>query len=156
MKRLTAFVAAFAAAASVLGGVVAYRWAAGESRAEQLVAANVAPEPEATTPAAKPAKPVVKFKKCKPPSHREGKVCVVDVVQDVVLPAPAAANPPARTNDGGSDDHQQAGDRDDDDHAEGRSDDDRDGDDRDGDDRDEHDDDDHDDDHDDDRGGDDD
>lgn len=110
MKRVSSLVAAVALILGVFGAVGAYRWASAGPRVEQLVSADVSSE--TSRPAAeKPAKPVVKFKPCKKPAHREGKACVVDVVQDVVVPAPAtpetrsaSGHTRTRSHDDGDDD----------------------------------------------------
>jgi hypothetical protein len=61
-------------------------------------------------PTAAPSKPIVKLAPCKPPAVRDGKACVTDVVETVVLPAPSSgsAGAPASTGfapSGDDDDH---------------------------------------------------
>lgn len=113
MKRLSALVASVAVLIGVVGGVVAYRSASSGTSVEQLVSADVTPEASETASSA-PAEPKVKFKPCKKPAHREGKACVVEVVQDVILPAPASAGSgQTHSRDGGH--HQEHANHDDDD-----------------------------------------
>ncbi|MEI2808989.1 MAG: hypothetical protein V9F00_01880 [Nocardioides sp.] len=106
MKRVSAVMASLAVIAGLFGAVAAYRFASAGSSVEQLVSANVTPS-VAPTEAAESAKPVVKFKPCKKPAHREGKACVIDVVQDVVLPAAPATSGsgPAKHRDRHESDH---------------------------------------------------
>lgn len=88
MKRLTALIAAVAAVFGVTASVWAYRLAANTGQTDQITVAQ--PRSPEAAPATEKPKPVVKFKKCKAPAHREGKFCVTDVVQNVILPAPAS------------------------------------------------------------------
>jgi hypothetical protein len=88
MKLANLIAAGAALTAGLAGGTATY-----------LVAAQPAPSSEtppvrttevsatSPVPAVAPGKPIVKLAPCKPPAVREGKACVTDLVETVVLPA---------------------------------------------------------------------
>lgn len=111
MKIANLIAAGVAMTAGLAGGTATYLVAAQPSPSS-VPPARTAP---VTVPAAadtvKPQKPIVKLAPCKPPAVREGKACVTEVVETVVLPAPAAPASPAPVR------HPVASSGDDDDHG---------------------------------------
>ncbi|MGD9957980.1 hypothetical protein [Nocardioides sp.] len=91
MKNLSLMVSATAIVAGVGGGAVAYQ--AVSSTPETVAVATTtdhrAPAPQVTRPGVE-----FRFAPCKAPATREGKACVVDVVQTVVIPAAPSSNSP--------------------------------------------------------------
>ncbi len=136
MKPLTMFISGVAVFVGLAGGTAAYTLSASPapSPQEATVAAS-APADPAVSP--EPEEPKVRFKPCKAPTHREGKFCVQDIVNTVVLPAVGGSGPadngssaghgdgPKRDKSRGSDDqtkdHANSDDRD---HEQGDDDDD--------------------------------
>lgn len=106
MKQFSAVVSATAIVAGLGGGAVAYQ-AVSSSTATVAVAKTTDPKP----PAPQVKRPGVKFRfsPCKAPATRVGKACVIDVVQTVVVAAPAPAAPvrsEPRSDNGGPSHHQ--------------------------------------------------
>ena len=125
MKTFNLVAAGAALVAGLAGGTTTYLVAAqpaSESPAPDAVRTTAVTVP-AVAPAPRTQKPIVRLAPCKPPAVREGKACVTDVVETVVLPAPAApaAPPPPHAasgddgdGDGGGSHHGPSGGGDDD------------------------------------------
>jgi hypothetical protein len=113
MKPFNLIAAGAALSAGLVGGTATYLVAA---QPTAVSAPSPARTTQVTTPVSAPVarKPIVKLAKCKAPAVREGKACVTEVVETVVLPAPPA--PPAPPSSSG---HTQIAAHDNDDHGNG-------------------------------------
>lgn len=96
MKLSNLVVAGAALAAGIAGGTATYVVAAqpSSSPASTPADATTADEPGAG-PTLGPPQPVVRLAPCKPPAVREGKACVTEVVETVVLPPTVGQTGPA-------------------------------------------------------------
>lgn len=85
MRKPTLAISAVAVVLGLGGGASAYTLvAAPASTPDQVTVATMVQEPSA---AASPEEPEVKFRPCVAPAHREGKICVEDIIETVVLPS---------------------------------------------------------------------
>jgi hypothetical protein len=93
MKLANLIAAGAALTAGLAGGTATYLVAAQPTPSSEAPPVRTT-EVSATSPAptVAPSKPIVKLAPCKPPAVREGKACVTDVVETVVIPAPGSGS----------------------------------------------------------------
>lgn len=123
MKLANMIAAGAALAAGLVGGTATYLVAAQPEPASEAPATQTTEvSATSTDPVVAPSKPIVKLARCKPPAVREGKKCVTEVVETVVLPAPAGVSSGTSSHaTSGGDDHWSGSGAhdDDDDHSSG-------------------------------------
>jgi hypothetical protein len=107
MKLANMIAAGAALAAGLVGGTATYLVAAEPGPTSEAPPARTT-EVSATSsdPTVAPGKPIVKLARCKAPAVREGKACVTEVVETVVLPAPSSVSTGTSSDDSsGDEDH---------------------------------------------------